>query len=170
MYVNPHFYKNKKLGKNYFDYQRGVRLGKERTTSLSRNVPKDGTPCSMHTQLVKNNIRPLGIKPDTGSCSRANINAHVGWDSKRVPTVSVARQQTSHRGTDTLREESNIKNPSPTWEGFPLKNVCGSKEGRECKTHHRPERSKQVRDPRTFQDGGNPPNKGYIKREIGWSR
>ena len=39
----PTFYKNKKLGKNYFDYQRGVRLGKERTTSLSRNVPRNGT-------------------------------------------------------------------------------------------------------------------------------
>ena len=73
----------------------------------------------MHSQLVKNNIRPLGIKPDTGSCSRANINAHAGWDSKRVPTVSAARQQTSHRDILTLLEKKAIsKIPPPLGRGF----------------------------------------------------
>ena len=118
MYVNPHFTKNKKLGKKYFDYHRAVRLGKERTTSLSRNVPKDGTPCSMHTQLVKNNIRPLGIKPDMGSCSRADFTPTQGGAPREYQLSQVLDNKLATKILTLLEKEAILKIPPPLGKGF----------------------------------------------------
>ena len=148
----------KSFSKTYLNSNRGAGMGKERATSASHSsqFPKNGTPSPIHTQLGKDNNRPMGIRPTIRTHPRAIINAHAGWGSQRIPYIPGAGPQARSRDPSSSGEGSGINRSPPTGRGIHLKDVCGPKKGWQCETHNRAEGTEQVHTLGTLQDGRNP--------------
>ena len=148
----------KSFSKTYLNSNRGAGVGKERATSASHSsqFPKNGRPSPIHTQLGKDNNRPMGIRPTIGTHPRTIINAHAGWGSQRIPSIPGAGPQARSRDPSSSGEGSSINRSPPNGRGIHLKDVCGPKKEWRCETHNRPEGTEQVHTLETLQDGRNP--------------
>ena len=150
----------KKFLKFYTDNNERTEMGGKRTSSPSPKLPKHGTPSPASKQLGKDNLRSMGPSANTGSCTRTDKHTLPGISPQRDPALSGPKQTFSRGDKDTTREKSSVCSATPSRGGLYLKDVCNPQERRRSETNYRPQRSEQIHPLGTFQDGGNPSDKG----------
>ncbi len=133
-------------------------LGKERTRSPPKSFPV-GEVINALPELGKNNQGSMDLHTNKWSRTRIDWSPTTGQNPGGNTNVTGYGTTNVDRDRETDSKGCSSPGRSHKGVGFCIQNVPGPQEGRILASHNRPPEPEQIYPPRTFQDGGNSPDK-----------